>query len=113
MSRCISRRYPARATGCGSKTAARVSGAAVTFVGHKFFVFRDRPVGGRRLARQTLQYAALWVFSYLISLGGILYLVEHQQVHPVVAKILVEIVVVLLNFFTMKRFIFAADSGQA
>lgn len=91
-----------------AQSAARVVGALVTFVGHKLFVFRDHRTEAVLVARQTLQYVVLWVLSYLLSLGGILFLVG-QQMHPVLAKILVEVLVVLLNFLTMKRLIFAGD----
>ena len=90
-----------------AQTAARASGAAVGFVGHKYLVFGDRRRSRRLVVWQTLQYLLLWALSYGLSVGGIVWLVERQGLAPVSAKVLVEAGILVLNFTVMKRVIFS------
>jgi putative flippase GtrA len=89
-----------------AQTLARIMGAVVGFLGHKYLVFADRRRGGQRLLRQGWQYLILWLLSYGLSLAGLFWLVVGLRLHPIVAKLLVESVVVLINFAVMKRVIF-------
>ena len=49
------------------KAAARATGAVVTFIGHKHYVFRDRRYAPALVARQVIAYVAIWLFSYAAS----------------------------------------------
>ena len=89
-----------------AQTAARIAGALVGFAGHKYFVFADRRSAPRHLGRQALLYVLLWGVSYGLSVAGLLWLTQDLRLHPVLAKLLVEAVILGLNFFTMKRLIF-------
>ena len=90
-----------------AQAAARINGALVGFIGHKLFVFEDRRTTQRLLLMQAIKYLILWCVSYGLSTGGILWLMDVMSIHPVVAKFIVETIVIAVNFLAMKRFIFA------
>ena len=94
-----------------AQTAARIAGALVGFAGHKYFVFADRRSAPRHLGRQALLYIVLWGVSYGLSVAGLLWLVQGLELHPVVAKLLVEAVIMGFNFISMKRLIFGSGGG--
>jgi putative flippase GtrA len=94
-----------------AQTAARVAGALVGFAGHKYFVFADRRSAPRHLGRQALLYVLLWGVSYGLSVAGLLWLVRDLDLRPVLAKLLVEAVIIGFNFITMKRLIFGSERG--
>lgn len=89
-----------------AQAIARLSGAIVAFAGHKFYVFREHKTGLWHLSRQSLQYVLLWIFSYLVSTMGILWLMDSHDFPAVQAKIMVESMVIMLNFLIMKSYIF-------
>lgn len=89
-----------------AQTAARTSGAVVAFVGHKLFVYNNRNFAHRALGKQAIGYLLLWLFSYLLSLGCITLLIDKVGLAPVPAKLVTEIILVGINYFTMKRLIF-------
>ena len=77
------------------------------FIGHKLFFFEDRRATQRLLLIQAIKYLIIWSFSYGLSTGGILWLMDVMSILPVVAKLIVETIVIAVNFLAMKRFIFA------
>ena len=86
--------------------AARTVGALVAFIGHKVFVFRAHEYRPRIIARQSVYFAALWLFSYVTSTLALIVLIDRLDWNVVVSKLLVEIGVVLVNYTVMKSFIF-------
>lgn len=95
-----------------AQTAARTAGALTAFVGHKLFVFGDPHRQARLVVRQALQYAMLWLLSYGLSLVGIFTLTELAGFGPLVAKLMVESLLLVLNFITMKYLIFCDCPGS-
>jgi putative flippase GtrA len=89
-----------------SQTAARLAGAAFAFAGHKYFVFGDFGRSYLRVGWQAVAYGLLWLVSYALSTGGILVLVSVTHADPLVAKFIVETVLVMFNFLVAKRLVF-------
>ena len=85
-----------------AQLVARLTGALLGFLLHKFVTFNEPDT---RASGAALRYLALWVFSYVASTSLILLLV-HVQLTAVAAKLIAEIVLVPLNFFLMRRFVF-------
>ncbi|MET0027148.1 MAG: GtrA family protein [Candidatus Thiodiazotropha sp.] len=90
-----------------AQTLARMSGALVGFAGHKWVVFRNRSSQAGSTRNQAMQYGLLWLFSYIASLALLYLLVHPVGLHPVVAKLITETVILGFNFATMRRYIFA------
>lgn len=89
-----------------AQTAARISGAVVAFLGHKVFVYNSRGFGRKEVGKQAAAYLMLWVFSYLLSIGLILLFTQILGFAPIPAKLVTEIILVGVNYITMKQLIF-------
>lgn len=92
--------------------AARTAGAIVAFIGHKFFVFRAREYRPRILARQSLYFAMLWLFSYVSSTLALIGLIDVLRWNVVVSKIVVEVGVITVNYTVMKSYIFQRTGNK-
>ena len=90
---------------------ARITGAVVAFFGHKLFVFGESDIKPATLARQIPSYAALWLLSYVVSTLALIGLVGHVGMQALLAKIMVEAVIIAMNYLVMKTLIFR--SGMA
>lgn len=81
-----------------------VSGIAVSFTINKLLVFRD----SAKRSGQFLRYTAI----YLVALGaqlGLLELGVQLGLDPLIANAIALMIVVLANFFVIRRFVFASD----
>jgi putative flippase GtrA len=85
---------------------ARVTGALVGFIMHKHFTFQRENTPAPRAA---IRYIMLWFVSYFVSTGFILLLINFKF-QTLGAKVLVETVIVPINFFLMQRFVFARQA---
>lgn len=86
-----------------SQLLARTTGAVVGFVLHKYFTFRQT---GNARSNVAVRYALVWMFSYFLSTGLIM-LLANAGLLPVGAKLMVEIMVVPVNFILLRVFVFA------
>ena len=89
-----------------AQLAARITGAAVSFIGHKVFVFHARDYHPGTVARQTFYFVLLWLFSYVTSTLMLVGLIDKMQWNVLAAKVVVEIIVLSVNYRVMKSFIF-------
>jgi putative flippase GtrA len=96
----------------GAQLSARVSGALVAFLGHKFFVFQETRTHAVVVGGQALRYTALWFFSYGLSTLGLILLIEYWCLPEIPAKVLVEGFVVVLNYLIMRALIFSGGAAS-
>jgi putative flippase GtrA len=89
-----------------AQTLARVTGAVAAFTGHKLFVYKNKANTPRALGRQAAGYLLLWLLSYLLSIGLVVLFIEVMGLHPIAAKLAMEIILVGINYLTMKQLIF-------
>ncbi|MEJ2403406.1 MAG: GtrA family protein [Candidatus Thiodiazotropha sp.] len=94
-----------------AQTLARIAGALVGFAGHKRVVFQNRSTLTKSTRNQAIQYALLWLFSYLASLTLLYLLVHPASQHPVIAKLITETLILGFNFTAMRRYVFADRSN--
>jgi putative flippase GtrA len=90
---------------------ARTTGAVLAFFGHKLFVFDEVDLQRSTLTRQGVRYAVLWVWSYSVSTLALIGLIDHGGMNPLVAKVLVEVGIVVMNYLVMKGLIFPSQAG--
>jgi putative flippase GtrA len=91
-----------------AQTAARLVGALIAFIGHKIVVFEERTFESKTLQQQLFQYLMLWIISYSLSIILLLFFIDLLECHPVAAKLVTETLIIAINFFTMRRYIFAS-----
>ncbi|MCG7946417.1 MAG: GtrA family protein [Candidatus Thiodiazotropha taylori] len=94
-----------------AQTVARIVGALVAFAGHKLIVFEDRQFAPQAMRQQIVQYLILWLVSYTLSVILLLAFIDLLQLHPVAAKLITEAIIIVINFVTMRRYIFASKAG--
>ncbi|MCG7983990.1 MAG: GtrA family protein [Candidatus Thiodiazotropha lotti] len=94
-----------------AQTIARIVGALVAFAGHKLIVFEDRQFTPQAIRQQLIQYLILWLVSYTLSIMLLLGFVDLLHFHPVAAKLITETIIIVINFVTMRRYIFASNAG--
>ncbi|MCG8079583.1 MAG: GtrA family protein [Candidatus Thiodiazotropha taylori] len=94
-----------------AQTVARIVGALVAFAGHKLIVFEDRQFTPQAMRQQIVQYLILWLVSYTLSVILLLAFIDLLQLHPVAAKLITEAIIIVINFVTMRRYIFASKAG--
>ena len=84
---------------------ARIAGAATAFLLNRRVTFRaNKDASGVR--PQVIKYAALLVLNWAITVGLIYYLSYGLSMHPLIAKILLDIVIVPGNYVVMKYWVF-------
>lgn len=84
---------------------------AFAYVFSRLFVFESRAAGGG----EFLRFVGSRVFTLLISIGGDLLLCGEYALYPLknpfLAKLIISVLVVILNYLTSKLFVFKKDKG--
>ena len=89
-----------------AQVLARASGAAIGFVGHKFVVFRELDARPANVIPQIAGYGLLWMLSFTVSTVALVWLISRWHVEPLLAKVVVETGIVVLNYLVMHHVIF-------
>jgi hypothetical protein len=55
---------------------------------------------------QIARYGLLWILSFGLSTAALIWLIAQRQMEPVVAKVLVEAGIVVLNYLLMHHMVF-------
>lgn len=101
-----------------SNTAAWILAVLFAFATNKWFVFRSKTPSIRAALREFFLFVGARAASYVVDMGGMLLLVDVLRLHNGAAKIVTNVLVVVINYFFSKWFIFnkgpkrtAEDSG--
>gem|GEM_PF-30926 len=85
---------------------AWVAAVAFAFVTNKIIVFRSKTNSAGALLREAGAFVAARVVSLLIEYAWMLLAVEVLSIHKYAAKLIAAVVVIILNYFFSKLFIF-------
>lgn len=82
--------------------------AAVTFayITNKLFVFCSKTANFKEFLKEILLFYALRAFSSVLNIGAMYILVKKLGLEHWVCKIAVNVVVIILNYFFSKLFVF-------
>jgi uncharacterized membrane protein YfhO/putative flippase GtrA len=86
--------------------AAWVVAVAFAYVTNKIFVFKSKAAGARALSREVLTFLAARVVSLLFDVGWMILAVEVLHMNTLLAKILSNVVVVVMNYVFSKKVVF-------
>ncbi len=89
-----------------STTIAWVTAVIFAYFTNKTFVFHSKTHGFKELAREAGMSFGARALTYLIDLGGMLLLVDLLGMSGGIAKIICNIIVLILNYVFSKLFIF-------
>ena len=98
-----------------STTIAWVAAVIFAYFTNKTFVFHSKTHGFKELAREAGMFFGARALTYLIDLFGMILLVDILGMSGGIAKILCNIIVLVLNYVFSKLFIFnkgAADKAK-
>ena len=95
-----------------SNTTAWVLAVLFAYATNKIFVFQSKTGSMKAALREFALFVGARAASYVVDMGGMLLLVNLLHVHNAVAKILTNILVVIINYFFSKWFIFNRDAKQ-
>ncbi len=98
--------FGATAANVVSNTTAWILSVLFAYVTNKLFVFRSKTESVGAAAREFALFVGARVASYVVDMGGMLLLVNLLSVHNAVAKILTNVLVVVINYFFSKWVIF-------
>lgn len=97
---------------------AWIVAVAFAYVTNRTFVFKSKTSGARALSREILTFVAARVVSLLFDVGWMVLAVEVLHMNTLLAKILSNVVVVVMNYIFSKKVVFrqgreeeAADGG--
>lgn len=95
-----------------SNTTAWVLAVLFAYATNKIFVFQSKTGSVKAAMREFGLFVGARAASYVVDMGGMLLLVNLLHVQNAVAKILTNILVVIINYFFSKWFIFNRDVKQ-
>ena len=89
-----------------SNTTAWVLSVLFAYVTNKLFVFRSKTVTAAAAWREFLLFVGARLASYGVDMAGMLLLVNGLHIHNGIAKIVTNVMVMIMNYFFSKLFIF-------
>lgn len=89
-----------------SNTTAWVLSVLFAYVTNKLFVFRSRTATAAAAWREFLLFVGARLASYGVDMAGMLLLVNVLHVQNGIAKIVTNVIVMIMNYFFSKLFIF-------
>lgn len=89
-----------------SNTVAWVAAVLFAFVTNKLYVFRSKSFAWRLFLWEFLTFVAARVITWGISSIGMILLVDRWYVNELLSKILVNVIVIILNYVFSKLFVF-------
>jgi putative flippase GtrA len=89
-----------------STAIAWILAVAFAFVTNKFFVFKSRSTQWKTLVREASAFVAARLASGVFDMGWMILAVEWIHMNDMPAKILSNIIVIVMNYALSKMFIF-------
>ena len=81
------------------------------FLANKFIVFQSKSKDATSVAKEFAKFIFARGLTMIIEVGGVYLLYEIIHLHSMVAKIITQIVVIILNYVLSKKFVF--EKGRA
>jgi putative flippase GtrA len=76
------------------------------FITNKHFVYNSKKRDFISVARELVSFSFFRILSYIIDLGMMIVLVEGIHLDSILAKVFANIIVVIINYFASKFFVF-------
>jgi putative flippase GtrA len=89
-----------------SNTIAWIVAVVFAFFTNKIFVFQSKSFEMRNLLKELASFLGARVFSLIVEQIGLFILIDKVLLNELVSKIILGIIVVVLNYFFSKLFIF-------
>ncbi len=83
----------------------RVSGAVSGFYLHNKYSFSDQ-IKRSFSWEKAIKYSLVWIASYCVMVFGVEYLVYSFDLLPIIAKILLEFIIIPTNYILLRTFVY-------
>lgn len=89
-----------------------ICAVAFAFVTNKLFVFESKSFDKKTLAKELISFVSARIATFFIDSALMFLLVTVMSVNEMISKILVQIIVVILNYVFSKLFVFKNSKGD-
>lgn len=96
-----------------SNTIAWIVAVVFAFFTNKMFVFQSKSFEIKNLLKELTSFLGARVFSLIVEQIGLFILIDKVLLNELVSKIILGIVVVILNYFFSKLFIFKKSKNNS
>lgn len=91
-----------------SNTIAWILSVLFAYMVNKLFVFQSKTKGAKELLWEAGKFVGARLFSFAVDMAGMLLLVNLIHFHSGLSKIAMNVIVMIMNYFFSKWFIFKA-----
>lgn len=95
-----------------NNTIAWIVSVIFAYVTNKLFVFESKTTTRKELAREVSSFFAARIFSYVVDMVGMYLFVSVMMTNKMFAKILMNVVVIVINYVFSKLFIFNSNNKK-
>lgn len=76
------------------------------YVTNRIFVFHSKKTGVKNILYEMFKFCSARVSTMIIEVGGVYVLHNMLNIHPMVSKLFTQIIVIIVNYFISKFFVF-------
>jgi putative flippase GtrA len=88
-------------------TIAWLVSVLFAFITNKLYVFNSKSMETKTVSKEFFSFLFFRLLSYFIDLGMMILMVEMLKIDDLYAKVIANVVVIILNFFASKFLIFS------
>ena len=94
-------------------TIAWAAAVIFAFFTNKFFVFESRSFKPDILVKEFLIFVSARVLSLILEEAFLALTVKVMGIHELIAKVIISVIVVIVNYFASKFLIFKKEKGES
>ena len=94
-----------------NNTIAWILSVVFAYVTNKVFVFESKTTNYKELTKEISSFFAARVFSYVVDMAGMYLFVSVMMANKMFAKVIMNVVVIVINYIFSKLFIFNQDKN--
>ena len=80
---------------------------------NKIFVFKTKCKNKKELSKEVIKYILSRIFTMALDYFGVVLLVEVFKADKIISKAVILVVVVLVNYFLCKKYVYKDKNGEA
>ena len=94
-----------------NNTIAWILSVIFAYVTNKVFVFESKTTNRKELTKEISSFFAARLFSYVVDMVGMYLFVSVMMANKMLAKVIMNVVVIVINYIFSKLFIFNQDKN--
>lgn len=87
-------------------TIAWILSVVFAFITNKIYVFNSKNSNVLLITKEFVSFIFFRLVSYIVDIGMMIILVNWMKIDDLISKILVNVVVVIINYFASRYFVF-------